>query len=85
LLLRKMSKAILVRNILSGCYHTENRSPSDLDDLVGLFAAGTADQTAVAVTAARAALPAWAGGGIQVRADLLDRVGNALAARRTEL
>jgi alpha-ketoglutaric semialdehyde dehydrogenase len=38
-----------------------------------------------AIAAARAAFPAWARGSIQARADMLDRIGNEILARKEEL
>lgn len=63
----------------------ENRNPSDLDDLVGLYARASAQQTHDAIAAAKAALPAWAASSPQLRAEILERVGVELLARREEL
>lgn len=63
----------------------ENLNPSDLDDVVGLYARGDRSDVDLAVNAARAALPAWRNAGIQARSDLLDRVGSALLSRRDEI
>ena len=63
----------------------ENRSPSDKDDLIGLYARATAAEVDAAVQAARIAARAWRNAGPQARADLLDRVGSTLLARKTEL
>ncbi|WKB53441.1 aldehyde dehydrogenase family protein [Eleftheria terrae] len=62
-----------------------NLNPSDLADTVGLYASGSTDDVAQAVHAARRALPAWSGSGIQQRADALDGIGRELLARREEL
>lgn len=69
----------------AGDHLTENRNPSDLSDLIGHYAAGTAADVARAVEAARAMHPAWLRQGPQVRADLLDRIANAIDARAAEL
>lgn len=63
---------------------SENRSPSDLSDVVGLFAQGGAEEVDRAVEAARAALPGWSRDP-QARGDVLDRVGDRLMAARDEL
>jgi aldehyde dehydrogenase (NAD+) len=60
-------------------------NPSDLTDVVGEYARADAAQARAAIAAARAALPAWAGGSIQARADVLDRAGSEILARREEL
>ncbi|MCA1299460.1 aldehyde dehydrogenase family protein [Stappia indica] len=80
-----LRKNLIAGEWLAGVDAVENRSPSDVTDLVGLYARADADQVNRAVMAARAALPAWAGASPQVRADLLDRVGLRLAERKEEL
>ena len=62
-----------------------NVNPSDLDDLIGVYAQGGAEDVAAAVAAAERALPAWRFGALQQRSDLLDRVGTTILARREEL
>jgi alpha-ketoglutaric semialdehyde dehydrogenase len=62
-----------------------NINPSNLADVVGEFARADAAQTRAAIAAARAALPAWSRGPIQARADLLDKIGNEILARKEEL
>lgn len=63
----------------------ENRNPSNLDDLIGLYAQGDAADVHAAVEAARVAIPGWCGLGIQARSDLLDRVGATILNRRDEI
>ncbi|WP_419538819.1 aldehyde dehydrogenase family protein [Paracoccus shandongensis] len=63
----------------------ENRNPSDRADLIGLYAAGSADDVAQAAEAAVAAQPAWFAAGPQARADLLDRVAAGIEARAAEI
>lgn len=63
----------------------QNISPSDGADVIGLYAQGDAAQVDQAVAAARAALPGWAAAGPQARADLLERVAQALLARKDEI
>lgn len=62
-----------------------NINPSDVDDLIGEYARADAAQARGAIAAATAAFPAWARGNIQERADLLDRIGDAILRRKTEL
>jgi alpha-ketoglutaric semialdehyde dehydrogenase len=62
-----------------------DRNPSDLDDVVGSYAAADAAQTRRAIEAARAAFPAWSRSSIQERADLLDAVGSRILARAQEI
>jgi acyl-CoA reductase-like NAD-dependent aldehyde dehydrogenase len=62
-----------------------NRNPSDLTDVIGQYAQGTAEDVDRAVDAALQAAPAWADAGIQARADLLERVATQIVARRETL
>lgn len=80
----------LWRNFIGGHWvegpdATENRSPSDQADVIGRFAAGDAAQVDDAVTAARGALAGWRAAGPQGRADVLDRAGAAIMARKDEI
>ena len=60
-------------------------NPSDVSDVVGVYAQADVAQVNAAVDAARAAFPQWSLSGIQLRADALDRIGNEILARREEL
>lgn len=63
----------------------ENRNPSDLDDLVGVFASASQQDVGDAVEAARRAFPAWSTTNPSRRAELLKKVGDILEMRRDEL
>jgi aldehyde dehydrogenase (NAD+) len=62
-----------------------NRNPSDTRDVIGEYAQADDTQIDEAIEAARAAFPVWSMSGVQERAEILDRVGSALLARREEL
>jgi aldehyde dehydrogenase (NAD+) len=62
-----------------------NRNPSDLADVIGEYAQADAEQTRAAIAAAGRAFPAWATSSIQDRANILDKVGSEVLARRDEL
>ncbi|MGF1609603.1 MAG: aldehyde dehydrogenase family protein, partial [Kiloniellales bacterium] len=64
---------------------TRNVSPSDLDDLVGLYARASAADAEAAVAAARAAFPAWSRTPLEQRQAVLDAIGSELIARKEEL
>jgi aldehyde dehydrogenase (NAD+) len=51
----------------------------------GEYARANETQVRAAIAAARAAFPAWSRGGVQARADMLDRIGNEILARKDEL
>ncbi len=62
-----------------------NINPSNVADVVGDYARADEAQARSAIAAARAAFPAWSRGSIQARADLLDKVGAEILARKDEL
>src|SRR5688500_10136441 len=62
-----------------------NINPSNLSDIVGEFARADSAQARAAIAAARAAFPAWSRGPVQARADMLDKIGNEILARKDEL
>lgn len=67
----------------SALYRSIN--PSNARDLVGEFElAGVADVERV-IASARAAFPRWSHSGIQERAEILDRIGTEILARKEEL
>jgi aldehyde dehydrogenase (NAD+) len=70
---------------VDGAQQTEIRNPSDTREVVATSPVGRADDVARAVAEARAAYPAWADTSPEVRADLLDRVGQMILDRRDDL
>jgi aldehyde dehydrogenase (NAD+) len=70
---------------VAGATTTLNRNPSDVNDVIGEYAQADAVQTRAAVAAAKQAFAGWAGGGIQERANILDRAGSEILARKDEL
>ena len=64
---------------------TRDINPSDLSDVVGEYAQADAKQVDQAIAAARAAAPGWAAFNTQARADILDKIGNEILARKDEL
>ncbi|MBK9608172.1 MAG: aldehyde dehydrogenase family protein [Betaproteobacteria bacterium] len=70
---------------VAGATVTVNRNPSDVSDVIGEYAQADAAQAGAAIAAAKQAFPAWATGSIQERANILDRAGNEILARKDEL
>jgi aldehyde dehydrogenase (NAD+) len=70
---------------LAGAGAKENINPSDVSDVIGLYAQADTAQAASAIAAAKAALPAWSGTTPQQRADALEFVGAELFARKDEI
>jgi acyl-CoA reductase-like NAD-dependent aldehyde dehydrogenase len=70
---------------VAGASWTANRNPSDLADVIGEYAQADADQTNAAVLAADRAFAAWSVSSIQDRANILDKAGSDILARKEEL
>ncbi len=70
---------------IAGATLSKDINPSDTADVIFEYAQADRAQTELAVEAARAAAPAWAAFGTQARADLLERIGNDILARKDEL
>ncbi|KAB0268442.1 aldehyde dehydrogenase family protein [Microvirga brassicacearum] len=60
-------------------------NPSNTNDVVGEFARADAADAERAIEAAHAAFPAWARSSIQLRHDILKKVGDEIVARKDEL
>src|ERR1700722_3886937 len=78
------------RNLIAGQWRQgaseiEDRNPSDLADLVGVFSQASSADVHEAVAAARVAQPQWAATGLEARAAELDGIGRELMARSKEL
>ena len=69
----------------SGESEIENRNPSDLSDVIGLFAQASRDQLDQTLQAARTAQVEWAQSGLERRYNVLMAIGNELIARSSEL
>ncbi len=70
---------------LEGASTSENINPSDITDVVGLYAQADTKQTEDAIAAAKAALPGWSNTTPQQRADVLEAIGVELLARKDEI
>jgi acyl-CoA reductase-like NAD-dependent aldehyde dehydrogenase len=64
---------------------TPNINPSNIQDIVGEFARGSAADVDAAIAAARKAFPKWSRSTPQERFDVLDRAGTEILARKDEL
>ena len=78
------------RNFIGGAWvegagASRNVNPSNTDDVVGEYAQADSAQAAAAIAAAKAAFPGWRKATIQQRADILDRIGTEILARKEEL
>jgi aldehyde dehydrogenase (NAD+) len=68
-----------------GAAASESLNPSDTRDIVAKVPGGDKSTVNAAVSAAKAAFPAWANASPEVRSDLLDKVGSLIMARADEL
>ena len=62
-----------------------NRNPSDLSDVIGDYAMADAAQAQAAIAAAKQSFASWSLSPIQQRADILDKVGSEILARKDEI
>jgi aldehyde dehydrogenase (NAD+) len=70
---------------LDTTHSREDINPSDIHDVVGIFAQAETDQINEAIAAAKAALPKWSKSTPQERFNMLDFIGTEILARKDEL
>lgn len=70
---------------LAGESEIENRNPSDLSDLVGMFAQASADQLEATLDQAQVAQREWEAYGMERKQAVLMNIGNELMSRAEEL
>jgi aldehyde dehydrogenase (NAD+) len=63
----------------------ENINPSNIKDVVGVYARASADEAKQAIAAAKAAFPAWSRSGILERHSILRKTADEILARKQEL
>ncbi|MDQ0136023.1 aldehyde dehydrogenase (NAD+) [Neorhizobium galegae] len=64
---------------------SKNINPSDTNDVVGMYAQGSAEDAKQAIAAAKAAFPAWSRSGILERHAILRKASDEILARKEEL
>ncbi len=80
-----LNKNYIAGEWISGTSEIENRNPSDLSDLVGLYAQASGDQLEQALDAARTAQAEWAAYGLERKQAVLNAIGTEMMARADEL
>jgi NAD-dependent aldehyde dehydrogenases len=79
----------LYKNLIDGEWvgtdGVENINPSNIKDVVGVYARATAEETKQAIAAAKAAFPAWSRSGILERHAILRKTADEILARKQEL
>ena len=78
------------KNLIAGAWlagesEIENRNPSDLSDVIGMFAQASSDQLEATLDQARVAQAEWAAYGLERKQAVLMNIGNELMARAEEL
>lgn len=63
----------------------DNINPSNTNEVVGVYARATVDDTLAAIAAAKAAFPAWSRSGIMDRWAVLSKTAHEIFARKAEL
>jgi len=81
----QMKLNLIAGDWVAGETAIENRNPSDLSDLVGMFAQASSDQLEATLDQAQAAQAEWAGYGIERKYNVLMAIGNEMMARAEEL
>src|SRR6186997_2046272 len=81
---------MLHQNLIAGDWAegvavNRNLNPSNLDDVVGEYARADARQTDAAIDAAHETFKGWSRATPEERADVLDRIGAEILARKDEL
>ncbi len=81
--------AELHKNLINGEWvgsdGVENINPSNIAEVVGVYARGTVEDTKQAIAAAKAAFPAWSRSGIMERHAILQKTSQEIMARKAEL
>jgi len=79
----------LHKNLINGEWvgtdGVENINPSNLSEVVGVYARATVEETKQAIAAAKAAFPAWSRSGILERHAILRKTADEIFARKAEL
>lgn len=76
---------LIAGNWAAGESEAENRNPSDLSDLVGMFAQASTQQLQDTLDQAQVAQLEWAAYGLERKQSVLMNIGNELMARSEEL
>lgn len=81
----EIQKNLIAGEWTLGADAIENRNPSDLSDLVGLFAQAETEQLNATLAQAHVAQREWASYGLERKQGVLNAIGNELMARAEEL
>ena len=76
---------LIAGNWTAGESESENRNPSDLTDMIGMFAQASTPQLEETLSQAQVAQAEWAAYGIERKQSVLMNIGNEMMARAEEL
>jgi acyl-CoA reductase-like NAD-dependent aldehyde dehydrogenase len=87
--LKDRTMAELHKNLINGEWvgteGADNINPSNTDEVVGVYARASVEDTKNAIAAAKAAFPAWSRSGILQRWEILSKAAHEIFARKQEL
>ncbi|MCK8463147.1 aldehyde dehydrogenase family protein [Aliiroseovarius sp. S1339] len=83
--MQSLNKNFIAGEWVAGGSEVENRSPSDLSDLIGMYAQATPDQLEATLDQARRAQAEWAAYGIERKYNVLMAIGTEMMNRAEEL
>jgi alpha-ketoglutaric semialdehyde dehydrogenase len=79
----------IFKNLIAGEWvgtdGAENINPSNLSDVIGVYARATKEETLSAIAAAKAAFPSWSRSGLLERHAVLSKTAHEILARKEEL
>ena len=80
-----LNKNFIAGDWVAGSSEIKNRNPSDLSDLIGLYAQASPDQLDTTLAQAQQAQREWAAYGIERKYNVLMAIGTEMMARAQEL
>lgn len=83
--MQELNQNLIAGDWVDGTSEIENRNPSDLSDLVGMFAQASPDQLEATLDQAQRAQAEWAAFGMERKQAVLMAIGTELMARAEEL
>ena len=83
--MKSMKKNYIAGEWLGSDETIENINPSDISDVIGSYAQADVEQTNLAVEAADHARETWSRSSLQVRSDILDKIGNEILRNSKDL
>ena len=83
--MKSMNKNYIAGEWLGSDETIDNINPSDISDVIGSYAQADVEQTNLAIEAADHARETWSRSSLQVRSDILDKIGNEILRNSKDL